>query len=141
VGALAPNCSGGTAVCTLLATIPANGTLQNFVNAQGSAFFDMVTAARGNNNGIGVGDANQVLATQGVANPQDPLSCKETGTPGCSDAIFSETFSTGAVDTGYQVSGTAFIKTNAIPEPASLSLLAAGLFAFGLGKRKWRRKA
>lgn len=116
---------------TLKVSIPAGATLLNFQNATGNAFFDVTGgdafATFNSNNQFDAFDTNGGTCFFGIPTAQ-----------GCADVRFSESSSTG-ISGDFRVSGSANIKADAIPEPATLALFGTGLTLLGWASRRRRR--
>lgn len=110
---------------TLVVTIPAGYTTTNFLHAGGSALLDVTG-----------GDAAGNFKTCTFAAPDAPN--------GCVDLLYNQDSSVGTTASdfninGLHVDGTSDTRFNAIPEPATLGMMGAGLLALGLFRRRSRK--
>ena len=106
---------------TLISSITTGSSLSAFTAASGNGFLDVTG-----------GDAGLAFATQTFANVYD------TANGGFSDVTLTSDFTTGGAASPFQISGSATVKANAIPEPLSMAMLGIGLVGIGAVRRRAR---
>jgi len=123
--------ASGPTTTTLEAEIPSNAALNSFSNANGAGIFDVT----GGDAGANFNTCS--FSVPGASAGTSPANCAA----GTVDLTFNEGFSSTASG-DFEVSGTANVKADVqgIPEPASLSLLGAGLLSLGIIRRRRLRR-